>query len=329
MIYQIKKRLRSVANKSKHINRIYKSSNRLKVILCSLMSDEVYSKLKYHEDTGLKLNLDNPITFNEKIWWLKLNNRDPLLTTCSDKVEVRKYIIEKGLEDILIPIYGVFEDANDIDFEKLKTKYFIKTNHGSGTNAIWDPQNPFNRSLFTKKFNRALRENYYLQSREWNYKNIKPKIVIEEVLEDNNGIGLVDYKFMCFEGKVKLVFSEIGIASNTGEHNPYSKRNVHDANFDLLDMEFGRENFDSNLIEKPSNFEAMIKYAEILAEPFPHCRVDLYNINGKVYFGEMTFYHGGGTQRCKPELWEKVIGDWINLKSDRIILKEQSLDVKK
>lgn len=318
MLFYFKNKIRNISHKNKLVNKLYILANLIKVNILKEIDDEKFAKLKYKENTGNNLNLVNPITFNEKLWWLKLNNRDPLLTKCSDKFQVREYVKEKGLEKILIPIYGVYSVAEDIPLESFPNKAFIKTNHGSGVNIIWDKKNPFDKEKFIKKFNLSLKTNYYLQSREWNYKNIEPKIIVEKVLVDSGTTGLIDYKFLCFDGKVKLVFSEVGIATNEGTHNPYSTRNVHDTNFNLLDLKVGRKNYDSILVDKPKNFSRMIEYAERLAEPFPHCRVDLYNINGVIYFGEITFYHGGGTQKIEPEEWNIKMGNWIDLKSSKI-----------
>ena len=321
MIYHIKNKVRNLSHRNSFINKLYLISNRIKVSLLSILSDEKFAKMKYKENTGKTLNLDDPKTFNEKLWWLKLNNRDPLLTKCSDKVKVRDYVKECGLGHILNEVYGVYDNANDIDFDELPDKAFIKTNHGSGTNIIWDRNKPFDKAKFRKKFNRALKENYYWQSREWNYKNIEPKIIVEKILEDKENKSLIDYRFLCFDGVVKMIFVDIETAAEDGSHSPYAKRNVYDRDFNYLDIKVKRERYDKSLISKPKNFEKMIEYAEILSEPFPFCRVDLYNINGDVYFGEITFYPGGAMQIVEPEEWEQRMGDWIDLNSNKIKLK--------
>lgn len=218
-------------------------------------------------------------------------------------------------------LYGVYDDANDINFDELPDGAFIKTNHGSGTNIIWDRNNPFDKDKFRKGFNKALKQNYYWQSREWNYKNIEPKIIVEEILEDKENKSLIDYRFLCFDGVVKIIFVDTETAGKDGSHNPYAKRNVYDKDFNYLDIKVKRDHFDKSLVQKPKNFEEMIKYAEILSKPFAHCRVDLYNIDGKIYFGEITFYNGGASQIVEPEEWEKELGDWIDLKSEKIKLK--------
>lgn len=318
MIYRIKTKLRNFSHSSKFVREFYLLSNRIKVNLLSGISDEKFAKLKYRENTGEPLNLSSPTTYNEKLWWLKINNRDPLMTVCSDKVAVREYVKEKGLEHILTEVYGVYDNAKDVDFTKIPEKAIIKCNHGSGTNILFSREKDFNRRKFIKKFNRALKNNYYLQSREWNYKNIKPKILVEEFLEDTENVSLIDYRFMCFDGKVKLVLVDINTMAPDGSHAPDAKRNVYDINFNYVDMRIGRENFNRDLIKKPVNWEKMIEYAEVLAKPFVHCRVDLYNIKGKIYFGEITFYPGGATQKITPLDWDKKLGSLINLNSSKI-----------
>lgn len=321
MIFHIKNKVRKLSYTNNFINKLYLIANRIKVLLLLPLSDEKFAKIKYKENTGRKLDLENPKTFNEKLWWLKINNRDPLLTICSDKVKVREYVRKCGLGHILNEVYGVYDSADDIDFDKLPDKAFIKTNHGSGINIIWDRNKPFDINKFRKKFNRALKQNYYWQSREWNYKNIEPKIIVEKLLEDRENRSLIDYRFLCFDGVVRMIFVDIETAAEDGSHNPYARRNVYDRNFNYLNIKVKREQFDSSIIKKPRNFDKMIEYAEKLSKPFVFCRVDLYNINGNIYFGEITFYPGGAMQIVEPEEWERRMGDWIDLRSEKIRLK--------
>lgn len=323
MNYYVKTKFRNLSNRFRLLNRLYKFLNRRRVVKNAKLSDESFAAKKYKENTGRTLNLKNPTTFNEKLWWLKLNNRDPLLTICSDKIEVRKYVKEKGLEHILNPIIAIYEKPEDIDFNILPEKAFIKVNNSSGYNYLWNGDyKKLNRRKFNQFFNRALKNNYYLQSREYNYKNIKPKIVVEHYIKDNSELGLVDYKFLCIDGKVELLLVDIDVANNDGSHNPEAKRNIYDKDFNLQhNIKIKREHFDEKLIKKPKNFDLMVKYAEILSEPFPTCRVDLYNINGKIIFGEITFYTGGGTQIIDPYELEVRLGKMIDLNSPKIIYK--------
>jgi len=317
VIYQIKKRIRELSHTNRTFALLYSLANLCKVKLLMGLSDETYAKIKYKENTGKTLNLTDPRTFNEKLWWLKVHNRDPLLTTCTDKLLVRKYVEGLGLGHILTNLYGVYDDAKKIDFGSLPDKVFFKTNHASGKNAVFDRNKPFDQKKFEKEFNFALRQNYYWQSREWNYKDIKPLILAEQFLESER---LVDYKFLCFDGEPRLLFVETDIAREDGTHNPKGKRNVYDMNYNLIEgLRIGRDNFDASVLEKPKNFETMIKYAEMLSHPFPHCRVDLYNIKGRIYFGEITFYHGGATQEITPEEWDERLGSWIDLNNNKII----------
>ncbi|QJH04710.1 ATP-grasp fold amidoligase family protein [Acinetobacter baumannii] len=250
MYFYLKKYIRNLANKSKLIKPIYSFLNFIKVNSTSKMSDEFFAKMKYKENTGKTLNLENPKYFNEKLWWLKINNRNSLMTQCSDKVEVREYLKTIGLEHLLTDIYGVYDKADDIPFNNLQGKYFIKCNHVSGINALYDSLNKsnFDCNSTIKKFNSALKMNYYFQSREWNYKNIKPKILVENFLETTE--PLLDFRFFCFHGKVKMIFVDIDTAAEDGTHNPSAKRNIYDREFNLMDFTVGRENFDTSLVNK-------------------------------------------------------------------------------
>lgn len=318
MIYSIKNKVRNLSHENDFVKNLYLLANRIKVSILSNLSDEEFVKMKHKENTGKTLCLESPKTFNEKLSWLKLNNRDPLLTKCSDKVKVREYVIECGLQHILNEVYGVYDNANDIEFDKIPDKAFIKTSHGSGTNRLWERNRPFDEKKLIKEFNLSLKQNYYFQSREWNYKNIEPKIIIEKVLEDKENKSLIDYRFLCFDGVVKLIFVDIETAAGDGSHNPNAKRNVYDKNLNYLNIKVKRDPFDNTKFIKPKNFDRMIEYAERLSEPFPFCRVDLYNINGDIYFGEITFYPGGCTQLFEPEIWEQQVGDWVDIDSKKV-----------
>lgn len=313
MYFTIKKYIRTLSNRSKFLKNIYIFFNALKMKSTYSINDEVFAKIKYKENTGKKLNLDNPKYFNEKLWWLKINNRNALMTQCSDKVEVRKYLSSINLDNLLTDIYGVYERVEDIPFENLKGKFFIKCNHVSGINAIFDSNNTqnFNREKFNKNFNSALHMNYYFQSREWNYKNIKPRILVENFLETKE--PLLDFRFFCFHGKVKMIFVDIDTASEDGSHNPHAKRNIYDTNFNLMNFTVGRENFDTNLVQKPDNLDLMIEYAEKISNPFIFCRVDLYNLNGQIKFGEITFYPGGATQQFSSEEADLEVSSWLKI----------------
>ena len=195
-MYRIfKKKFHNLTHSSNILRRIYSQLNIYKTRGLSYIDDETFARIKYWEATGKKLNLESPKTFNEKLWWLKFNYRHPLMTQCSDKVRVRDYIKDIGLEHILTEVEGVYSKAEDIPFSSLDGRFFIKCNHVSGTNAVFDSNNSeqFNYPKFKKEFNTALSRNYYYQSREWNYKNIEPKIIVERFIETES--DLLDYRF--------------------------------------------------------------------------------------------------------------------------------------
>lgn len=288
-----------------------------------IIPDEPYAKLFYKVYTGKKLNLETPVSFNEKLWWLKLNNRDPLLTKCSDKFLVRQYVEECGYKDILIPQLDVFDDARDIRFEKYTFPVVIKCNKDSGGIVFYDPdlKQSFDKKYAIKELNHALKQKYYLISREWNYKNIPPKIVVEKVIRDKNGMLPRDYRFFCFDGEPKFMMMDFGVMTEDGHHKFEFPRNIYDMEFNLMPVRFGRDNYNGK-VAKPLNYERMIEIARALSKPFPMCRVDLYNLDGKIYFGELTFYHGGCCQEITPEEWDIRFGSWINLNSSKIIRKQ-------
>lgn len=313
MYSELKTKFRELADQSKFLKAIYLWLNTLKIYSTAWLSDDIFAKIKYKENTGKNLNLEKPLYFNEKLWWLKINNRSALMTRCSDKVEVRNYLKEQGLGHLLTDNYGVYERAEEVPFNNLEGKFFIKCNHVSGINTIYDSNEAlkFDSIAFIKKFNKALKMNYYLQGREWNYKNIKPKILVENYLETVQ--PLLDFRFFCFHGKVKLIFVDIDTAANDGTHNPEAKRNIYDENFVLQDFTVGRENFDPALVKKPDNLQEMIQYAEKISQPFIFCRVDLYNLEGEIKFGEVTFYPGGATQQFSDENMDLKVASWIHI----------------
>lgn len=311
---RIKSAIRNLCHRNRVFARGYDRLTWYKSKLETLViSDEKFAKRSYYRKTGRTLDLESPKTFDEKIWYLKLHNRDPLLTICSDKYRVREYVEQCGLGHILNEQYGVYDDASDIDFSQFQQPVFLKCNHTSGDNIIYDPQKDFDRDDFIKRFNFILKQNSYTKSREWNYKNIPPKIIAERVLRDKNGKLPLDYKFMCFGGEVKMLFLNIGLATETGKHANDAYCNIYDRDFNLLPITDERENYTGNDIVKPDNWEQMIEYAQILSKPFSHCRVDFYNVDGKIYFGEITFYHGGGCNDIQPLEWALRLGSWIDI----------------
>ena len=268
---------------------LYGYLRRFKYWMYSFIPDEIYAKKYYYNRTGRKLNLQRPVTFDEKLWWLKLNYKNPLMTICSDKYLVRDYVKAQGLESILNELYGIYYSVDDIDISKLPDKFFLKCNHNSGANMKCY-KTDFNLLAVKKKLGVFLPVNYFYCTREWNYKNIKSCIIAEKV------------------------FLDIGVSKEDGSHAEEYYRNIYDMEFNPVSIKETREHYDYSKIRKPDNFDFMIECARKLSKPFPHCRIDLYNINGTVIFGEITFFHGGGCNDIQPEEAAVKMGDWIILK---------------
>ena len=293
--------------------------------LGAIWSEEHYARWFYHLYSGKTLNLENPQTFNDKLWWLKLNNRDPMLTKCSDKYLVREYVAQCGYPDILIPQYEVLKSVKGLDLTKYSEEVIAKCNHNSGGHVFYDPKNaPDDKTLKKqyKKLGFIMKQDASVLSREWNYKNIPRRIVVEKVIRNQAGELPKDYRFFCFNGVPKLLMLDIGVLDENGQHRAIYPRNLYDMDFNQLPIRWGRDNIDVR-IEKPQNFERMIEIAAKLSEQFPFCRVDLYNIDGKIYFGETTFYHGGACQNIEPEEWDRTLAGWMDINSSKIVLKSK------
>lgn len=272
----------------------------------------LYGVVKYYLMYHKYLDLKDPKTYDERLWWLKLNYFDPLMTKCTDKYAVRDYVKECGLGDILNECYGKFDCIDDINIDQMPEEFFLKCNHLSGGNIICKKKD-FDKKKLKNVFSHFLKSNFYYTGFEKNYKDIKPAIIAEKVLRMKDGSQLLDYKFMCFEGQPKLLFLDIGVANADGTHAEEYYRNIYDMTFKPLDIKETRNHYDYDKIKKPDNFEYMINCARILSKPFPHCRVDLYNVDGKVFFGEITFYHGSGYNDFTPHSADLEIGSWIPL----------------
>ena len=255
---------------------------------------------------GYKLNLDTPQTFNEKLQWLKLYDRNPDYTKMVDKYEVRKYIKEKIGEEYLIPLIDVYDKFDDIDFDKLPNQFVIKCTHDSGGLVICKDKNNLHVKAAKKKINKFMKRNYYKVHREWPYKNVKPRIIIEKYMEDTKAKELVDYKFMCFDGEPKLSFT------CSERYNNGLKVTFFDLDWNKLPFERHYPSSNKKII-KPINYDLMLKFSKILSDDIPFVRVDWYEINGKLYFGELTFYPGSGYEEFTPSKYDKIIGDFIKL----------------
>lgn len=277
------------------------------------MADKQYLQLVYWANMHKKLNLENPQSFNEKLQWLKLYDRKPEYTCMVDKYEAKKYVAERIGEEYIIPTLGVWNSFDDIDFTTLPNQFVLKTTHDSGSVVICKDKNSFNYENAKKSLTNSLRRDYYLEHREWPYKNVPPRIIAEKYMSDNQNAAdeessLKDYKFYCFSGEPKFLY----ISDRMDDH---TKARVSFANMKWESAPFGRTDYREfeELPERPQHFEEMIKLARVLSEGFPFLRVDLYEINKKVYFGELTFHPCAGFMPFKPEEWDKKLGQLIIL----------------
>jgi hypothetical protein len=273
-----------------------------------LISDKLFLQYKFRILMHKKLDIEKPKTYSEKLQWLKLYDRKPEYSGMVDKAEAKNVVASIIGEQYVISTLGIWDKFDDIDFTLLPNQFVLKTTHGCGGVIICKDKEKLDLAAARKEINFSLKHNYFAYGREWPYKNLKPRIIAEEFLVDESGVELKDYKFFCFDGEPKALF----IATDR----------PHDTRFDFFDMDFnhlpftnGHENA-TKRIYKPKNFDLMIELARKLSKGIPHVRVDLYNINGHVYFGELTFFHWGGMVPFVPEEWDYTFGNWINLPID-------------
>ncbi len=276
--------------------------------LLNWIPDDIFIKYVFKKRVGYTPNLTNPQTFNEKLQWLKLYDRNPLYTTLVDKYAVKKWVADKIGEEYIIPTLGVWNSFDEINFDKLPNQFVLKTTHDSGGIVIVRNKQTFDKQAARKKLTKSLKHNYYYHTREWAYKGVCPRIIAEPYLEDARTKELRDYKFFCFNGKPKMMF----IASDRQNTQEETKFDFFGMEFKHLPFTNGHPNSTKHL-EKPQSFEKMKELAGILAQNIPHVRVDFYEISGKIYFGEMTFSHWSGFMSFNPSQWDKKIGDWLTL----------------
>lgn len=272
-----------------------------------------YLKLVYRAKVGRKLNLNPPKTFNEKLQWLKLHDIHPEYSNLADKVKVREYIAETLGEGHTFPLLGTWKRFEDIPFDTLPDRFVLKCNHDSGSVKIIHDKSALtdkDKKQLRKFFRGRLHRNPYWTGREYPYKNIEPCILAEQYMEPKCGKGINDYKFFCFNGKPEIMFVATDRAVDV-------KFDFYDMDFKHLDIYNIHPNADCP-IEKPATFEQMKKIAAKLSKGMKFVRVDLYEIDGKIYFGEFTFFHAGGFYLFSPEEWEQKLGDMIDTEGCRL-----------
>lgn len=282
--------------------------------ILSMISPTLATKYFYKKNVGKSLNLSNPKDFKEKLQWLKLNTyyNNPLITQCADKVEVRKYIAKKGLSDILNEVIGIYSSFDEIDWEELPNKFALKGNHGCGYNLICDDKGKLDKNIVKHQVEGWMHEKYWLRYAEVNYKFIKPQIIIEKYLDTDQGFLPYDYKFYCFNGKPECVLVMVG-----------REQEMHAAFMDMkynvisLNEKYSIKDF--QIPEKPKCFDKMVEIAGILSKDFPFVRVDLYDNDGKVVFGELTFTPAGGYRTSETTInkngYQITMGELLYLPS--------------
>lgn len=272
------------------------------------LSDKAYISLKYRLSMGHPLNWENPQTFAEKLNWLKLYDHDPRYPGIVDKWEVMDFVKERIGESYCVKKYGVWERFDDIDFDALPKQFVLKCTHDSGGVVICQDKGTFDKEAAREKLEASLKKNYYWLSREWPYKQIKPRILAEEYLDDAQGKGLPDYKFFCFDGEPKFLFVATGRAEGD------TRFDFFDTDYQWLPVKQHYPNADTPP-EKPQCFGEMLELSRKLSAGFKHVRVDFFQANGRVYFGELTLTHFAGYHPYEPECCDRIFGDYLNLET--------------
>ena len=271
------------------------------------LPDKPYLKMIYHGYLGEKLNLKNPQTFNEKMQWLKINSRDSLYHTIVDKYEVKKYVSNIIGENYIIPTLGVWDDVEEISFDSLPGKFVLKCTHDSGSVVICKDKSEFDWEQTKKKLKKSLAYSTYWFGREWPYKGLKPRIIAEPFLEDFDCGELRDYKFFCFDGVVKCFKIDF-------DRFVSHRANYYDREGKLINVGEQVCPPDHNRnIKIPDNIGVMMELSEKLTQGFPFLRADFYDVNGNIYFGELTFFPGSGFVKFIYEGNDKLLGSWITL----------------
>lgn len=271
------------------------------------MDDEQYLKMIFRDRMGYPLDLENPKTFNEKLQWLKLHDRKPEYSRMVDKYEAKKYVAARIGEEYIIPTLGVWDSFDEIDFDSLPEQFVLKCTHDSGGLIIVRDKAKLDMEAARKRIERSLKRNYYWSSREWPYKDMKPRVLAEMYMEAPGSKALPVYKFFCFDGVPKIIQS----IQNDKQAN--ETIDYFDTQWNRLDMRQNYPNSEKPL-SKPQNLEQMVTVAgELAKDKLGFLRVDLYNIGGAVYFSEFTFFSDSGMAKFQPEEWDRTLGDWVTL----------------
>lgn len=296
------------------MNKIIENPRRIINILAArgmlkFLPDEQYLKLRYWAAFGRKLDLDNPVRFTEKLQWLKLHDRNPEYSRMVDKYQAKKYVADIIGENYIIPTFGVWDSFDEIEFDKLPARFVLKCTHDSGGLVICKDKDKLDKKKTKEKIEKSLKNNYYLWGREWPYKNVRPHIIAEQFMLDSKESDLIDYKFYCFNGEPKYC--------------QVIKNRSSMETIDFFNMAWEHQNFtgigvplkpQSTLpIQCPRSFKEMKEKAHILSQKMKFVRIDFYEINEKMYFGEITFFPASGFGKIAPEEMDLVLGDLLKI----------------
>ena len=294
--------------------KLIKSKNlRLFILSClRFVPNKLMIKLQYKIKTGRKLNLKNPTRYTEKIQWYKLNYKNPMITKCSDKYEVRDYVANKGYSKILNELYGVYDCPDKINFDKLPNAFAIKFTNGSGKNIFVTDKGSEDTEALRNEIRGWFNEKHQIYGRERGYENIPRRVVIEALLERDDNNDLPDYKFFCFDGKVHYLYTMVDYVDN----HEQGRCSFYDRSFNKLPYRRSEYMEINRNIPKPSQFNKMIEIAESLSLGFPHVRVDFYNLKDRIIFGELTFYNASGYTVFSPDRFDFIMGEKFILPED-------------
>lgn len=279
------------------------------VLTSKLWPAELYIKCFFFLYQRKWLNLKKPQSFNEKLNWLKLHDHNSLYTLMADKYEVKKYVAERIGEDKIVPLLGVWDSFDNINFEELPSQFVLKCTHDSGSFAICKDKATFDVAKAQKVLEKGLKRNFYWGKREWVYKNIKPRIIAEKYIDSLGSMDSYEYKLTCFNGECKIFTLCTGIA-----HSAFEKRtnDNYDRDFNHLPWYAYYKN-STKSVQIPPEAKLMIEYAEKLSKGIPQVRVDFYLVDNKIYFGEFTFYTWAGVIDFTPSEWDNIMGSWLDL----------------
>lgn len=280
--------------------------------LVRIIPTKMWLSWRFKKRVGYKMNWKDPKTFNQKLQWLKVYNRKEEYTQMVDKAEAKKYVAERIGEEYIVPTLGVFNKFDDINFDEMPQRFVIKCTHDSGGLVIVRDKTAFDKVKAKKKIEKALKANPYTVDREWPYKNVVPRIIVEEYMQDGNLQYLPVYKFFCFGGEATII-QTIQDDKTQNEAIDY-----FDREWNLLDLKQNFPNSKSPL-KKPERFKEMLNIADLLSKGVDanFLRVDLYCINNKIYFSEFTFFSDSGMEKFTPNYWDEKLGDMINLPLDK------------